>query len=76
MPILRIRAIPDDLLAALKRRVQANHRSLQQELLVVLEEAAQRAPPVEESPPLRLVLSNTSAPSTWPREVIYGDEER
>lgn len=61
------------MVAALKRRARASHRSLQGELLVALEEAAGRAPPAEPPPPLTLALSAAPAPSSWSREEIYDD---
>jgi plasmid stability protein len=35
-----IRGVPDDILAALKRRAEENRRSLQQELMSIVETAA------------------------------------
>jgi antitoxin FitA len=37
-----IRNVPDGVLAALKRRAEVNHRSLQGELLTILEDASAR----------------------------------
>jgi len=39
MPDLLVRGVPADLVANLKRRAAAHRRSLQQELLAILEEA-------------------------------------
>lgn len=74
MQAIHLREVPDEVVAALKRRARANRRSLQGELLVVLEEAALRAPPAD-PPQLRLVMSNAPAPTTWSREEIYDDAE-
>lgn len=76
MQALHIRDVPKEVVEALKRRARANHRSLQGELLVALEEAAGRAPPPEQPPPLRLVLSHASVASGWSREDIYDDDAR
>ncbi len=40
MPSLTIRNIPDEMLALLRERAQRHHRSLQGELMFILEEAA------------------------------------
>jgi plasmid stability protein len=73
MQAIHIRAVPDHVVAALKRRAQANHRSLQGEVLATLEEAARRAPPAEPPPPLRLALSEADGRGTWSREEFYDD---
>ena len=76
MPALHIRNVPEGVLAALKRRASAHHRSLQQELLNVLREVALDAPPAEPLPPLELTLSAAADGGSWRREEIYGDDER
>lgn len=76
MQALHIRDVPESVVAALKRRARANHRSLQGELLVALEEAARRAPPPEAPPPLRLALSDADASGSWGREELYDDDAR
>lgn len=40
MPDILIRNVPPSVLASLKRQAAARHRSLQQEVLAILEEAA------------------------------------
>jgi plasmid stability protein len=43
MPVnLSIKNVPDDLAEELRRRASANHRSLQGELMAILEDAASR----------------------------------
>lgn len=42
MPALHIRNVPDDVLEALRDRARANGRSLNAELVVLLEEGARR----------------------------------
>jgi hypothetical protein len=75
MQALHIRSVPDDVVAALKRRAEANHRSLQGELVALLEEAARRSPPPTPPPALRLHLSESPG-STWTREDLYEDADR
>jgi plasmid stability protein len=75
MQALHIRDVPEHVVEALKRRAKLHHRSLQGELLVVLEEAAARAPAREEQP-LRLVFADAPGEGTWSREEIYDDDAR
>lgn len=76
MQAIHIRNVPSEVVEALKRRAKANHRSLQGELLVALEEAAAKAPPLEANPPLQLFLSEVEVQGSWPREALYDDEGR
>jgi len=77
MPAVHVRDVPDPVLASLKRRAAANQRSLQKELLVVLEAAASEAPPPQRPEPIRLVMaSDEAAGGDWSREAMYGDEGR
>ena len=76
MQALHIRDVPDDVVAALKRRARASRRSLQGELLVALEEAASLAPPEAPPPPLELTLSKAAPTGTWSRAELYGDDDR
>ena len=47
MPVnLSIKNAPDDIVALLKLRAQRNHRSLQGELLAIVEAAVQKSPPL------------------------------
>ncbi len=41
MPSLTIKNIPDEMLAQLRERARGHHRSLQGEVMVILEEATQ-----------------------------------
>ena len=41
MPSLTIKNIPDEMLTRLRERAQGNHRSLQGELMAILEESVQ-----------------------------------
>ncbi len=77
MPAVHVRNVPEPLLADLKRRASANQRSLQREVLVILEAAAAEAPPPEPLAPIRLVMaSEEAAAGDWSREAIYGDDGR
>ena len=61
---------------ALKRRAEANERSLQQELRHLLREMAEDAPAAEPLPPLKLELSDVAPEGRWRREEIYSDDGR
>lgn len=74
MPTVQIRAVPDAIVAALKRRAKANRRSLQAELRAVLAAAASRAPPETPDPPMVWVLSDVAAPGGWGRDERYEDD--
>lgn len=74
MQAIHLRNVPDPVVAALKRRAKANRRSLQGELLVVLEEAARQAPPAEPEPPVAWFVSDVPAETSWSRDEIYEDE--
>lgn len=76
MPAIHVRELSDDVLDALKRRAKAHHRSLQGEVLSILEEAAKQAPPSVALEPLRLTMARGSSAGTWRREEIYDDEGR
>ena len=56
---------------ALVERAKANGRSLQAELLEVLELAAAEPTSSPEVQPLRLVLGHSKGESTWGRDEIY-----
>jgi plasmid stability protein len=43
---LSIKNAPDDIVSRLKARAKHNHRSLQGELLAILEEAVSKEPPI------------------------------
>lgn len=69
MPAIHVRNVPEATLAALRERAGRHGRSLEHEVLEILEKAA------AETAPVRLVTTTTSARSTWRREDIYGDED-
>ena len=76
MPALHVRNVPEEVVAALKRRAAAGRRSLQMELILILEEAAEQAPPREPLPPIQLTYSHAAPDSDWGRDEIYGDDGR
>ena len=74
MRAIHIRDVPEPVLNALKRRARANRRSMQQELLQILTQASERAPPPEPLEPLELVFVSTGRTEPMSREEIYGDD--
>lgn len=72
MRSLHIRNISPETLEALKRLAASHHRSLQGELVFILEKAARMAPPLS---PRRLQLhfSDTGVSETLKRSDIYED---
>lgn len=80
MPAIHVREIPDETLAALKRRAAAHHRSLQMELREILDRAALEAPSEDRLPSIaeELTMASNVPPSRdmWGREEIYGDDGR
>ena len=78
MKALHVRNVPEETLRGLKRRAARHRRSLQQELQVVLEQAARMLP--EEEPAgsrlsLEIVHSGVRE-DRWNREGMYGDDGR
>jgi hypothetical protein len=77
MHALHIRDVPDEVVAALQRSARMNRRSLQGELLFLLDEAARRAPPADPPPPLVLMVSEApAAADRWSRDALYDDDAR
>ncbi|KHL16447.1 UNVERIFIED_CONTAM: hypothetical protein LK11_16130 [Mumia flava] len=76
MPALHIRDVPDETVAAIKRRAARHGHSVQQELRDVLERAA--AEPVTGARPRRLRLRTVDTGATGPfeRADLYDDDER
>jgi antitoxin FitA len=78
MPVnLSIKNAPDDLVAELKLRAQRNRRSLQGELLTIIEDAVRRPPrlrtPDEILAELRRLGLNTPAESA---AIVRSDRDR
>jgi plasmid stability protein len=76
MSALHVRNVPEATIAALRERAKRRGRSMQQEILNILEKAATEPLEGEAQPPLELVTVNTRGTSTWRREEIYGDQGR
>lgn len=77
MVAFNVRNVPGPVAAALRERARRHGRSLQQELLTILEYAASEPVPGSDSlPPLRLTMVHGGGSSTWSREDIYGDDAR
>ena len=76
MSSIHIRDVQPATLDALKRLARSHHRSLQGELRVILDRAAQLAPPDENTRTLDLVTVRTSHATSWNRDEIYGPEGR
>jgi plasmid stability protein len=76
MPALHIREVPEETVAAIKRRAARHGHSVQQELRQVLEKAA--AEPATGSRPGRLTLRTvaTGRVETFDRAEFYDDDER
>jgi len=72
MKSVHIRNISPETLEALKRLAALHRRSLQGELLAILEQAAGLAPPPRPQP-LELHFVDTGRPETLRRSEIYDD---
>ena len=76
MPAIHIRDVPEDVLAALKRRAIRHDRTLQKELRNILGSIAAEEKPPGPLPPVKLETSSVAGDTTWPREELYGDDGR
>jgi antitoxin FitA len=80
MPAIHIRNVPEETLAALKRRAAENHRSLQMELRHILEAAASEAPAAAPRSSIgdELIMARDVPPADnqWSRDEIYEDDGR
>lgn len=76
MPALHIRDVPEETVAAIKRRAARHGRSVQQELREVLEKVA--AEPVAGGRPQRLRLRTVASGhvESFDRADFYDDDER
>jgi plasmid stability protein len=70
MPAVHIHNLAPAVVAALKRRAAAHHRSLEAELRAILEAAA------ADRRPLRLHTVAIGDSATFSRDDIYGPDER
>jgi plasmid stability protein len=78
MPALHIRNVDDEVIEALKRIAEENHRSLEGELRALLERAAlgKRGPSSRGRRKLRLATVAVGSKSAFGRDKVYADEER
>jgi plasmid stability protein len=76
MKSIHVRAVHPDTLAALKRLARSHHRSLQGELLTILDRAARLAPPVNDEEESPWITVETGRSTTWPRSELYDDQDR
>ncbi|MGH3504744.1 MAG: FitA-like ribbon-helix-helix domain-containing protein [Nocardioidaceae bacterium] len=76
MPAIHIRSVPESTVSALRERAAAHGRSMQQEVLEILQTVAAEPVPRQAPPPIQLVTAHTCGETTWRREEIYGDQGR
>jgi plasmid stability protein len=73
---IHVRNVPDPVIAALRERAARKGRSMQQELLAILEAAAREAPVPDAVGPIQLRTVRVGGSGSWSREEIYDDEGR
>ncbi len=71
MKSLHIRDIDEATLARLRRLAALHHRSLQGEVHALLQEAARRAPGIEDDVRLSITTVSAGTEGTYRREDIY-----
>jgi plasmid stability protein len=76
MKSILVRGLSPQVVAALKRRAEMHHRSLQGELRVIIEDAARLVPPTSGFPRLDLVLSASTNQGDFVREDFYDERGR
>lgn len=76
MPALHIRDVPEETVAAIKRRAARHGRSVQQELREVLEAVAAQPVSGGRPRPLKLTTVETGRTEPFDRADFYGDDER
>lgn len=76
MQAIHIRDVPEETIAALKRRAVRRGHSMQRELREILAKAA--AEPIAGEPPRQIRLREvaTGRPDPFDRAEFYGDDER
>jgi plasmid stability protein len=62
--------------SALRERADAHGRSMQQELLAILETALAEPIPRQSPNPIQLFTTSAGTTTSWRREDIYGDQGR
>ena len=76
MHSIMIRNVSPATLRALKRLARSHHRSLEEEVRVILDRAAEMAPTGDSAGSLELITIKTNGSTSWRREEIYGDDGR
>lgn len=76
VPALHVRDVPEPVIAALKARARRRGVSMQHELRLVLQEAADAVSGPDPVGPLDLVTASSNGASSWSREDMYGDDGR
>ncbi len=76
MSAIHIRNVPDVVLQRLKQRAAANHRSMQKEVLSILEAATVEEGDARLVPPIKLVMAAQPTRGGWRREDLYDDQGR
>lgn len=76
MPALHIRGVPEETVAAIKRRAARRGHSVQQELREVLDKAAREPIAGARPRPLTLRTVETGHTAGFDRTDFYGDDER
>ncbi|MRH89103.1 Arc family DNA-binding protein [Nocardia sp. SYP-A9097] len=76
MAAIHIRNVPEKTLRALRERAHRHGRSMQQELLEIIETATTEPTDSPAPEPIQLTTAHTSGKSTWRREDLYDDSGR
>lgn len=77
MPVtLSIKSVPDALAEKLRKRAEKNHRSLQGELITILEETLERPGPVSSSESIHRLRQITMKTASEFTKVIREDRDR
>lgn len=78
MPAIHVRDVDDAVVAALKERAARNHRSLQGEIRVILEEVVRGTSRTARAGKqgLRIKTVRIGSPVKYSRDIIYEDDTR
>ena len=76
MSAIHIRNVPDVVIQHLKQRAKANNRSMQKEVLSILEAAIADQVKTEPWQPIKLVMAPESTNGSWRREDLYNEDGR
>lgn len=76
MSAIHVRNVPESTVSGLRERAAAHGRSMQQEVLEILQTAVAEPVPRQAPGPIQLVTAHTGGGTTWRREEICGDQGR